>query len=120
MLQIITKKFFPPGERYETLHRAIFYTNYRVMRGEKIITPVGSLLPSTGLHSLATLTCEMLEKQEKYPDGPRPGVFIATTGDDLLNDFAAVISFFLNVTCTPDPAACSTRTSTPRMAKPRR
>lgn len=62
MLQIITEKFFPPGERYETLHRAIFYTNYRVMRGEKIITPVGSLHPSTGLHSLATLTCEMLEK----------------------------------------------------------
>ncbi|MBR0900268.1 hypothetical protein JQ616_35410 [Bradyrhizobium tropiciagri] len=103
MLQIITEKFFPPGERYETLHRAIFYTNYRVMRGEKIITPVGSLLPSTGLHSLATLTCEMLEKQEKHPDGPKPGVFIATSGDDLLNDFAAVISFFLNVTCTPDP-----------------
>lgn len=103
MLQIITEKFFPPGERYETLHRAIFYTNYRVMRGEKIITPVGSLLPSSGLHSLATLTCEMLEKQEKYPDGPKPGVFIATTGDDLLNDFAAVVSFFLNVTCTPDP-----------------
>jgi hypothetical protein len=25
MLQIITEKFFPPGERYETLHRAIFY-----------------------------------------------------------------------------------------------
>ncbi|UGY25454.1 hypothetical protein HU675_0000415 [Bradyrhizobium septentrionale] len=103
MLQIITEKFFPPGDRYETLHRAIFYTNYRVMRGEKIITPVGTLLPSSGLHSLATLTCEMLEKQEKHPDGPRSGVFIATSGDDLLNDFAAVISFFLNVTCTPDP-----------------
>jgi hypothetical protein len=103
MLQIITEKFFPPGERYETLHRAIFYTNYRVMRGENITTPVGSLLPATGLQSLATLTCEMLEKQEKYPDGPKPGVFVATTGDDLLNDFAAVISFFLNVTCTPDP-----------------
>jgi hypothetical protein len=39
MLQIITEKFFPPGERYETLHRAIFYTNYRIMRGEKIVTP---------------------------------------------------------------------------------
>jgi hypothetical protein len=103
MLQIITEKFFPPGERYETLHRAIFYTNYRVMRGEKIITPVGTLLPSSGLHSLATLTCEMLERQEKHPDGPKSGVFIATSGDDLLNDFAAVISFFLNVTCTPDP-----------------
>lgn len=103
MLQIITEKFFPPGERYETLHRAIFYTNYRAMRGEKINTPVGTLLPSSGLHSLATLTFEMLEKQEKHPDGRKAGVFIATSGDDLLNDFAAVISFFLNVTCTPDP-----------------
>ena len=103
MLQIITEKFFAPGERYITPHRAIFYTNYRLVRGEKIETPVGSLLPSTGFHSLATLTAEMVEKQEKHPDGPKPGVFVATTGDDLLNDFAAVVSFFLNVTCTPDP-----------------
>ena len=103
MLQIITEKFFKPGERYTTLHRAIFYTNYRMMRGEKMETPVGALLPSTGLHSLATLTCEMTEQQEKYPDGPKPGIFIATSGDELLNDFAAVISFVLNVTCTPDP-----------------
>ncbi|MCK1354233.1 hypothetical protein IVB56_25030 [Bradyrhizobium sp. CW7] len=102
MLQIITEKFFAPGERYETLHRAILYTNYRVMRGEKITTPIGTLFPSTGLQSLGTLTCEILEKQEKYPEG-KPGVFVATLGDDLINDFAAVISFFLNVTCTPDP-----------------
>jgi hypothetical protein len=103
MLQIITEKFFKPGERYTTLHRAIFYTNYRVMRGEKMETPVGVLLPSTGLHSLATLTCETTELQEKYPDGPKSGFFIATSGHELLNDFAAVVSFFLNVTCTPDP-----------------
>jgi hypothetical protein len=49
MLQIITEKFFPPGQRYETLHRAVFYKNYREMQGEKLETPVAVLLPSTGL-----------------------------------------------------------------------
>jgi len=103
MLQIITGKFYPPGERYETLHRAVFYTNYRDMRGTKLETPVGVLLPSTGMQSLASFTCEMIEKQPKHPDGKlRPGLLIATGGHELLNDFAAVISFVLNVTCSPD------------------
>jgi hypothetical protein len=44
MLQIVTEKFFPPGERYEKLHRAAYYTNCRVMRGVELVTPVGSLL----------------------------------------------------------------------------
>lgn len=103
MLQIITEKFYPPGERYETLHRAVFYTNYREMRGKKLETPAGVLLPSSGLQSLASFTCEMIEKQPKHPDGKaRPGLLIATSGHELLNDFAAVVSFVLNVTCSPD------------------
>jgi hypothetical protein len=57
MLQIITEKFYGPGERYETLHRAVFYTNYRIlMQAERIETPVGVLLPTTGLEGLAALT----------------------------------------------------------------
>ncbi|HEY5306081.1 MAG TPA: hypothetical protein VIJ52_05360 [Pseudolabrys sp.] len=103
MLQIITEKFYPPAERYETLHRAIFYTNYRTFRGENLETPIGVLLPTTGFGGLAALTCEMTEKLEKHPDGPKPGVLISTGGDELLNDFAAVVSFVLDVTCTPDP-----------------
>ena len=49
MLQIITEKFYPSGERYETLHRAIFYTNYRMFRGEKIETPVAYCCQRRGL-----------------------------------------------------------------------
>ena len=45
----------------------------------------------------------MTEKIEKHPDGPKPGVLISTGGDALLNDFAAVVSSVLDVTCTPDP-----------------
>ncbi len=103
MLQIITEKFYKPGERYETLHRAVFYTNYRMLRAERIETPVGVLLPTTGLEGLAAITCEMLEKIEKHPDGARPGVMISTGGTSLLNDFAAVTAFALDITCTPDP-----------------
>jgi hypothetical protein len=104
MLQIITEKFYKPGERYETLHRAVFYTNYRMlMRAERIETPVGVLLPTTGLEGLAAMTCEMLEKIEKHPDGDRPGIMTSTGGASLLNDFAAVTAFALDITCTPDP-----------------
>jgi hypothetical protein len=103
MLQIITEKFYKPGERYETLHRAVFYTNYRMLRAERIVTPVGILLPTTGLEGLAAMTCELLEKIEKHPDGDRPGVMISTGGASLLNDFAAVTAFALDITCTPDP-----------------
>ena len=104
MLQIITEKFYRPGERYETLHRAVFYTNYRMlMRAERMETPIGVLLPTTGLEGLAAMTCEILEKIEKHPDGDQPGVMISTGGASLLNDFAAVTAFALNITCTPDP-----------------
>jgi hypothetical protein len=104
MLQIITEKFYKPGERYETLHRAVFYTNYRMlMRAERIETPIGVLLPTAGLEGLAAMTCEMLEKIEKRPDGHKPGVMISTGGASLLNDFAAVTAFALDITCTPDP-----------------
>jgi hypothetical protein len=45
----------------------------------------------------------MLEKIEKHPDGDQPGVMISTGGASLLNDFAAVTAFALDITCTPDP-----------------
>jgi hypothetical protein len=70
MLQIITEKFYKPGERYETLHRAVFSTNCRMlMRAERLDTPIGVLLPTTGLEGLAAMTCEILEKIEKHLDG---------------------------------------------------
>jgi hypothetical protein len=114
MLQIITEKFYPPGERYETLHRAIFYTNYRLLREEKLETSLALLRPATGFDGLAALTCEMVEKIEKHPDGPAPGVMISTGGATLLNDFAAVVSFVLNITCTPDPNLARRLLSTER------
>ena len=101
MLQISTGKFFK-HEAYETLRRAIYYTNYRVFRDDRIETQVGSLQPVVGVHGLGALTCEIIERIQKLPGGPYSGEVIATGGDTLINDFAAVVSFALNVTCTTD------------------
>jgi hypothetical protein len=104
MLQISSRKFFKTSDVYETLRRATYYTNYRMFLGhDRIETPAGSFYPTTGMYGLATLTCEIMERIEKWPGGPYPGEVIATSGDTLINDFAAIISFALNVTCTSDP-----------------
>jgi hypothetical protein len=102
MLQISTGKFFK-GEAYETLRRAIYYTNYRIFREDELIeTRAGSLQSVIGVHGLGALTCEIIERIEKLPGGPYSGEVIATGGDTLINDFAAIVSFALNVTCTAD------------------
>lgn len=102
MLQISTGKFFK-HEAYETLRRAIYYTNYRIFReDERIETQVGSLQPVVGVHGLGALTCEIIERIQKLPGGPYSGEVFATGGDTLINDFAAIVSFALNVTCTTD------------------
>ena len=101
MLQISTGKFFK-HEAYETLRRAIYYTNYRVFRDDRIETQVGSLQPVVGVHGLGALTCEIIERIQKLPGGPYSGEIIATGGETLINDFAAVVSFALNITCTTD------------------
>lgn len=102
MLQISTGKFFK-GEAYETLRRAIYYTNYRIFREDGLIeTQAGSLQSVIGIHGMGALTCEIIERIEKMPGGPYPGEMIATGGNTLINDFAAIVSFALNVTCTAD------------------
>lgn len=102
MLQISTGKFFT-GEAHETLRRAIYYTNYRIYReDERIETQAGSLQPVIGVHGLGALTCEIIERIEKLPGGTYSGELIATGGDTLINDFAAIVSFALNITCTAD------------------
>jgi hypothetical protein len=100
MLQITTGKFFSGLHCFETLHRGTFYTNYRAFQSAPIETPVGRLLPSTGLTGLATLTYEVIEKIER--SDPLPGTMVSTGGKELIDDLAAVLSFTLNVICTTD------------------
>jgi hypothetical protein len=102
MLQVSTGKFFK-HEAYETLRRAIFYTNYRIFHDDaRLETLVGSLQPAFGAHGLGALTCEIIERIQKIPGGPHPGEMVATSGVTLINDFAAIVSFALDITCTTD------------------
>lgn len=102
MLQISAGKFFQTSKLHETPYRGVYYTNYRVFDDAKIETPVGVLLPSTVGSGPATLTYEVVERIEAHPNSPVSGEIISTGGDMVVNDFAAVISFALNVTCTPN------------------
>lgn len=61
MLQVSTGKFFK-CEAYETLRRAIFYTNYRIFHDDvRLETLVGSLQPAFGAHGLGALTLAVTE-----------------------------------------------------------
>ena len=102
MLQVSSGKFFTTTDHHITLHRAALYTNYRVFKTDCINTVVGSLLPSGFLGDLSVLTCEVTERLEKLGKQPQPGELISVGGDTLINDFSALVSFVLNVICTPD------------------
>lgn len=55
MLQISAGKFFK-HDAYETLRRALYYTNDRMFReDERIETKAGSLQPAIGVHGLGAL-----------------------------------------------------------------
>jgi hypothetical protein len=102
MLQISAGKFFRSSKLHETPYRGVYYTNYEGFDDAKIETPVGTVQPSTARSGLSTLTYEVVERIEAHPQSPVAGELISTGGHMVVNDFAAVISFALDVTCTPD------------------
>ena len=98
MLQIASGKLFKkkPGQRNEL--RGVLYTNLR-MHDKVIATSAGRLLSTSNLQDSKTLIYELTELIE---DEPGPGVIASHGIDPYLSDFAAIVSFALNVTCTPD------------------
>jgi len=105
MLQISTGKFYPstnPDAIYETLHRGVLYTNYEFILLDRIETGVGALLPAKGAGGMSAVVCEIPERLPK-PSGPIQGGQIVSVGPDfLIRDFAAIVSFGMNITCDPD------------------
>jgi hypothetical protein len=90
MLQISAGKFFRSSKLHETLHRGVYYTNYRVLDAAKIETPVGTLLPSSLGSDPPTLTYEIVERIEAHPASPVGGELVSTGGDMLVNDLGSV------------------------------
>jgi hypothetical protein len=102
MLQISSGKFFTTDERWETPHRASLYTNCGFFPDRTITTQVGTVLPVKPSGDLRTVSCEVIERLPKIPGGPYPGEQVATSGDSLIQDFAALLSFCFRAIVTPD------------------
>jgi hypothetical protein len=100
VLQISTGKFFATNDVYVTRHRGVLYTNYRLQ--DDVETVAGALRPLKGGGDVRGVLYEGDERLEAMaPDGRRE-FLVSVGGDHLLQDFAAVASFGLDVTCTPD------------------
>ena len=99
MLQLCNGNFLHTDKLYKTQHRTPLYTNLSIPR-EGIDLCIGKLLPSSMYLSPKVIICEVEERQpSKSPDGSQ-AVFISTTGQDLMNDLAHVISFYFCGLCT--------------------
>ncbi len=105
MLQISSGKFYAsrnPEQLEVTWHRGVLYTNYHCLRDQITETDVGKLLPAVGSGGLYTFVCEVVERLEKPPGSAMACNIISVGPDAFIEDFAAIISFHLNVICTPD------------------
>lgn len=105
MLQISTGKFYSstdPDAIYETLHRGVLYTNYRFMLLDRIETGVGVLLPAKSSGGVSAVVCEVPERLPKPLGQIQAGQIISVGPDFLIRDFAAIVSFAMNITCDPD------------------
>ena len=98
MLQIASGRLFKksPGQRNEL--RGVLYTNLQIYN-QVIETAAGRLLSTSPLHGSKALVYEFTELIE---DEPGLGAIASHGIDPYLSDFAAIVSFALNVTCTPD------------------
>ncbi len=100
MLQIISGKFFSGDQVHETLHRGVFYTNYRALRPTTLRTDLFRLFPSTNYHGMSSFTYEITEKIEKQSPTLQSGELISTSGIELVSDVSDVVSFIFGITCS--------------------
>lgn len=107
MLQIITGKFFTTDDLIVTHHRGVLYSNYQPEYFKIINTPVGFLSSAetwgdNPRNSVCSLIYEYDERLEAVrPDGTKE-FLVSVGGDYIIQDFAAVTAFALNITCSPD------------------
>jgi len=99
LLQISTGVYFD-GDCYETLHRAVYFTN--LMRGtaDDLSLPVGELQFSTDGGSVMISATDRLPK---YDGNGEVSPHVATGGIELLDDVADVVAFMADAIVVRDP-----------------
>jgi hypothetical protein len=102
MLQIVQGMYFRDVPLTHEVQRAVCYTNLRAFRAQDLAFVFGRLLPSTTFKGPRTITIEAIERLETVDRNGGREVLAATSGDQLVDEIAAVVSFALNVTCVRD------------------
>lgn len=100
MLQINSGKMFANEAEERSRLRGVLHTNLQLPGKSPVETAIGSILPVTNLRGPRAIVYELTERFEKDP--PIAANLHSHGVDPYLNEAAAIISFALNVTCTPD------------------
>lgn len=103
MLQIVTKQYFRDGvPLHSTVQRRVLYTNLSFLRDTTVSLPVGELAPSTGYAPVSSVTVSITEHLEAVELDGEPAGLVATSGTELVDDLADVMSFALNAVFSRD------------------
>jgi len=97
MLQLISGKLFQSEPGRTNKLRGVLYTNLYLPAEDPIETAGGTLLRVDATKHARALVYEVLERMED--GGMRPGVAVSHGIEPYLGEFAALVSFALNVTC---------------------
>jgi hypothetical protein len=100
MLQASTGKLFTYPIGHSNLLRGVLYTNMDILGHDEVNTVFGKILPLSMHRQPNVISCEIVENIERVGEGP--GILHSNGIDIYLNDFADIVSFSLNVICTPD------------------
>ncbi len=97
MLQIVTKMYFREGvPLHSNVQRDVLYTNRDFLRRDPVELPVGELAPSTMSRPVSPITVSVTEHLEARKLDGSDAMLIATSGDELIDQLADVLSFGLN------------------------
>lgn len=94
--------YFATDDFHETVHRRVLYSNGIRVRADDVELPVGTLRFSTGHGDVRALQIEVIDRLEKTNADGSGSFHIATGGDELVSDAAAVVAFGLDVVVLHD------------------
>lgn len=81
---------------YSTVQRDVLYTNRHFLQRDPVELPVGELAPSTMSRPVSSITVSVMEHLEAKELDGSDAMLIATSGDELIDQLADVLSFGLN------------------------
>jgi len=105
MLQIVTKMYFgSDASLHVSTHRVAVHTNLAFLGAgrDRVVLPIGTLIPESGLASTSTVMIEVVEHLEKeFNEAGESVGLVSTGGAELVDDLTAVVAFGLDAVFHP-------------------